>query len=189
MKTDIDVWGWVKEAICSIKQYYTILLRPTILTPRIMWSHNEPCFGVWLPLPSTLVNGAWSFNVPYGSLWSYGVDIGVGQSAWWNSRNKENDRHNRYHVYIYIYIYIYHIYIYIYLQNNISQLKSIEHDGIFSPWLEVPNCACVAFESDQPMVARTQRNQRNQWNSLTLDRSRPHIAHFVSYNFWQLLSP
>ena len=109
MKTDIDLWGWVKEAICSIKQYYTILLRPTILTPRIMWSHNEPCFGVWLPLPSTLVNGAWSFNVPYGSLWSYGVDIGVGQSAWWNSRNRENDRHNRYHVYIYIYI----IYIYI----------------------------------------------------------------------------
>ena len=52
MKTDIDVWGWVKEAICSIKQYYTILLRPTILTPRIMWS--------------ALVNGAWSFNVPYG---------------------------------------------------------------------------------------------------------------------------
>ena len=29
---------------------------------------------------------------------------------------------------------------------------------IFSPaqFLEAPNCACVAFESDQPMVARTQ---------------------------------
>ena len=25
------------------------------------------------------------------------------RSAWWNSRNRENDRHNRYHVYIYIY--------------------------------------------------------------------------------------
>ena len=92
-----DVWGWVKEAICSIKQYYTILFsRPTILTPRIMWSHDEPCFGLWLPMPSTLVNGAWSFNVPYGSLWSYGVDIGVGQLDETQETEKmnENDRHN-----------------------------------------------------------------------------------------------
>jgi hypothetical protein len=26
------------------------------------------------------------------------------RSAWWNSRNRENDRHNRYHLYIYIFV-------------------------------------------------------------------------------------
>jgi len=63
-------------------------------------------------------------------------------------------------------------------------LKSIEHDGIFSPaMVEGSQLRLRGIRVGPANGGQDATKQRNQWNSLTLDRTRPHIAHLVSYNF------